>query len=54
MNYTNVKVSISDGQKEKLKSALQSGEAVSIRLSHHDISGSGGDVLALTKAQVTK
>ncbi|WAR03742.1 hypothetical protein MAR_010300 [Mya arenaria] len=52
MNYTNVKVSISDGQKEKLKSALQSGEAVSIRLSHHDLNGE--DVLALTKAQVTK
>lgn len=49
MNYTNVKVSISDGQKEKLKSALQSGEAVSIRLSH-----SGEDVIALTKGQVNK
>lgn len=52
MSYTNVKVSISDGQKEKLKSGLQSGEAVSIKLSHHDLSGE--DILALTKAQVTK
>ncbi|WAQ98599.1 hypothetical protein MAR_022972 [Mya arenaria] len=52
MNYTNVTVSISDGQKENLKSALQSGEAVSIRLSHLDLNGE--DVLAITKAQVTK
>ena len=52
MSYTNVKVSISDGEKAKLKSGLQSGEAVSIRLSHRNFSGE--DILALTNAQVTK
>ena len=34
--YVNVKVNISDGQKEKIKKAAQSDTAVSIRLSHED------------------
>jgi len=48
--YVNVKVNISQGQKEKIKQAA--GEAVSIRLSHGDLSGE--HVLAVTQAQVNK
>ena len=48
----NVKVNISEGQKQKLQSALHVGGPVSIRLGHEDLNGE--DVLALTKAQVTK
>ena len=50
--YVNVKVNISEGQKQKLQTALQEGGPVSIRLGHKDLNGE--DVLALTKAQVTK
>ena len=51
--YTNVKVHISDGQKDKLKRALTSAaESVSIRLDHDDINGD--DILALTRSQINK
>lgn len=51
--YTNVKVNISEGQKDKIKRALQAGvDGVSIRLSHDDFSGE--HVLALTRAQINK
>jgi hypothetical protein len=50
--YVNVKVNISDGQKEKIKKAAQSDTAVSIRLSHEDLSGE--HILALTQAQVNR
>ena len=52
--YENVKVNISEGQKEKIKQAIQSGASVSIRLSHGDLSGDGEHVLAVTKAQINK
>ena len=49
--YTNVKVNISDGQKEKLQHAIKAGcSAVSIRLSHEDLEGD--DNLAVTNSQV--
>lgn len=50
--YTNVKVSISEGQKQKLQTALQAGGPVSIRLGHEDLNGE--DVLVLTNSQVNK
>ena len=50
--YVNVKVNISEGQKQKLQSAIQVGGPVSIRLGHEDLNGE--DVLALTNAQVNK
>ena len=50
--YTNVKVHISEGQKQKLQNALQTHEPVSIRLGHEDLNGE--DILALTKSQVNK
>jgi hypothetical protein len=50
--YVNVKVNISEGQKEKIKRAIQSGAAVSIRLSREDLSGE--HILALTQAQVNR
>lgn len=50
--YTNVKVNVSEGQKDKIKKAVQAGTGVSIRLSHGDLSGE--HVLALTQAQVNK
>ena len=51
-HYVNVKVNISDGQKEKIKKAAQSDTAVSIRLSHEDLLGE--HILALTQAQVNR
>ena len=37
--YTNVKVNISVGQKEKLKRALATGTQLSLHLSHSDLAG---------------
>ena len=43
--YINVKVNISEGQKEKLQHAIKAGySAVSIRLGHEDIQGN--DIIA--------
>jgi len=51
--YTNVKVNISEGQKDKIKRALEAGcDGVSIKLSHDDLSGEY--VLAITQAQINK
>lgn len=50
--YTNIKVNISEGQKEKLKRALREGTQLSIRLSHDDLVGE--DVLAVTQTQLKK
>ena len=50
--YTDLKVNISEGQKQKLHSALQVGAPVSIRLAYEDLNGS--DVLALTNSQVNQ
>ena len=35
----NVKVNVSEGQKDKIKRALQAGTGVTIRLGHGDLSG---------------
>src|SRR5678815_114613 len=51
--YTNIKVNISEGQKDKIKRALKAGrDNVSIKLSHDDLIGE--DVLALTQRQINK
>ena len=51
--YTNVKVNISEGQKEKLLHAIKAGcPAVSIRLGHEDLQGN--DILAITTSQAKK
>src|SRR5688572_3416260 len=51
--YENIKVNISEGQKDKIKRALKAGcDSVSIKLSHADLSGEY--VLALTQAQIKK
>ena len=51
--YTNIKVNISEGQKEKLQHAIKAGcPAVSIRLGHKDLEGN--DILAFTNLQVKK
>ena len=53
MRYTNVKVNISDGQKEKLQHAIKAGcSAVSIHLGHEDLKGD--DILAVTDSQAKK
>ena len=50
---TNVKVNISEGQKEKLQHAVKAGcPAVSIRLGHEDLKGN--DILAITNSQAKK
>src|SRR2546428_11024278 len=51
--YTNVKIYISEGRKDKIKRALEAKcDGVSIRLSHDDLHGE--HVLALTRAQINK
>ena len=51
--YINVKVNISEGQREKLKHAIKAGcSAVSIRLGHEDLKGN--DIIAITKSQAKK
>ena len=52
-SYVNVKVKISEGQKEKLQHAIKAGcSAVSIRLGHEDLKGN--DIIAITKSQAKK
>ena len=50
--YTNVKVNVSEGQKQKIQNALRTGGPVNIRLSYEDLDGQ--DVLALTSTQVNR
>ena len=46
--YINVKVKISEGQKEKLQHALKANcSTINIRLNHGDLNGN--DILAITK-----
>ena len=50
--YTNVKVNISEGQRKKLKSALENSiDQVSIHLDSQDLMR-GEDVLAVTQRQL--
>lgn len=48
----NAKVNISKGEKQKLQSAIQFNELLSIHFSHKDLIGK--DVLAFTKSQMKK
>ena len=51
--YINVKVNISEGQKEKLQHAIKAGcSTISIRLGHEDLKGN--DILAVTNSQANK
>ena len=51
--YTNIKVNISEGQKEKLQHSIKAGcPMVSIRLGHEDLQGN--DILAVTNSQAKK
>ena len=51
--YVNVKVKISEGQKEKLQHAIKANcPTISIRLNHEDLNGN--DILAITKSQAKK
>ena len=51
--YINVKVKISEWQKEKLQHALKANcPTISIRLSHKDLNGN--DILAVTGSQAKK
>ena len=51
--YTNVKVNISEGQKEKVQHAIKAGcPAVSIRLGHEDLEGNA--ILAVTNSQAKR
>ena len=51
--YINVKVNISEGQKEKLQHAIKANcSAVSIRLGHEDLKGN--DILAVTNSQAKR
>ena len=53
MKYVNVKVNISEGQKEKLQHAIKANcSAVGIRLGHEDLKGN--DILAVTNSQAEK
>ena len=49
--YTNVKVRISEGQKDKLKKAFELNyESIAIRLTSSDLNGE--DIIAITKSQI--
>ena len=50
--YTNFKVNISDGQKEKLNEALTAGTQLSLHLSHSDLAGE--HTIAVTQSQLNK
>ena len=51
--YINVKVKISEGQKEKLQHALKANcSTITIRLNHDDLNGN--DILAVTKSQAKR
>jgi len=50
--YKNIKLNISEGQKDKIKEAVQAGTGITVRLTHADLSGE--HVLALTQAQIKK
>ena len=51
--YINVKVNISEWQKEKLQHAIKANcSVVSIRLAHEDLQGN--DILAVTHSQANK
>ncbi len=52
--YTNVKLSVSEGQKDKIKKAFESGTGVSLRFTYEDLSNESQYVLALTKSQINK
>ena len=52
-SYVNVKLNISEGQKEKLQHAIKAScSAVSIRLGHEDLKGN--DIIAITRSQAKK
>ena len=52
-NYTNVKVRISEGQKDKLKKAFECNcESITIRLTFTDMNGE--DVIAITNSQLSR
>src|SRR6218665_3178929 len=50
--YTNIKVHVSEGQKDKIKRAVDAGMGVNIRLSYEDLSGE--HILPITRAQINK
>ena len=52
--YTNVKLSVSEGQKDRIEKALESGTGVSLRFAYEDLSNESEYVLALTKSQINK
>ena len=53
MRYVNVRVNISEGQKEKLQHAIKAScSAVSIHLGHEDLKGN--DIIAVTHSQAKK
>ena len=48
--YTNVKVNLSDNQKDKIRAALNNNKSVAIQLKHGDLNGD--DILPLTQGQL--
>ena len=52
MSYQRYHETISDKQKEKLQDAVNSGKAVSLRLSKNHLSGN--DMILLTQAQINQ
>ena len=52
-HYTNIKMRISEGQKDKIKKAFESNsKSITIRFKFSDLYGE--DVIALTKSQVDR
>lgn len=51
--YKPIELNLSDGQKNKIRTGLQSQGSVTIRLKHSDLNG-GTDILGLTQRQMNK
>ena len=52
IKYIQVKVHVSDGQKENIARAVQAGTGVSIKLTHSDLTGE--HIIAVTQAQANR
>ena len=51
-DYIQIKINLSDGQKDKVRRAIANDEPVSLRLNHNDLDGN--DIIAVTRTQLNK
>ena len=51
-NYIDIKINLSDGQKDKIRMAIENNEQVSLRLSNENLNGQ--DIIGVTQTQFNK